>query len=255
MLFPSFQDKKGTVLKMISWKDSFERLNEEYDITKRKKQALDNLLNDSKISQSTYDSFNRKIDEAVAEIERQQRALLEKMNSKTGELEQHIKTLEVLLATFEIRHVTGEIDEEVYQREVNLLSTGLDVARQELDTVKEAVNELSSSIPIPITDTVVTQETEPQTTEDVEAPQHEMENIGENVQAVELERAPEENVEQNLPEPPIESVEGGDTETFQNPQEPQETWQNTEETEETVQSAEEETQSTETVAEGEETQE
>jgi chromosome segregation ATPase len=228
------------VLKLISWKHSFERLNEEYEMTKKKKQALDNLLNAGKISQSTYDLFNNKIDEAIAETERQQRALLEKMNSKVGEFEQHIKTLEVLLANFEIKHVTGEVDEEVYQREASLLSTGLDASRQELDTAREAINQLSSNMPIPTTDIVVPQEVEPQTIENVETPQPEVASVEETVSEVESEGAPEEVVEQNLPEPPVESVEGGDSDTLENPQETSES---------------EETQSMETIAEGEETQE
>ena len=246
------------MLKLISWKHSFESLAEEFEMTKKKKEALDNLLDAGKISQPTYDSFNEKIDEAVAEIEKQQRALLEKMNSKAGELEDHTRTLEMLLANFEIKHVTGEIDEEVYQREISLLSTGLEVARQELDTAKEAINQLSSSLPIPPTDIVVPQEVEMQTTEGVEAPEPEIAGVEETVSVAESEETPEENVEQNLPEPPVESTEGRDVETL-SPQEPeetsQETWQNTEETQETEQSTEEEMQSTETVAEGEETQE
>lgn len=237
------------MLKLISWKHSFESLAEEFEMTKKKKEALDNLLDAGKISQSTYDSFNDKIDEAVAEIERRQRALLEKMNSKVGELEDHTKTLEMLLVNFEIKHVTGEIDEEVYQREISLLSTGLEVARQELDTAKEAIDQLSSNLPILPTDIVVPQEVELQTTESVEAPEPEIAGVEETVSVVESEETPEENIEQNLPEPPVESTESGDIETLQSPQEPEEASQETE------QNTEEEMQSTETVAEGEETQE
>ncbi|MGD8566158.1 MAG: CdvA-like protein, partial [Candidatus Bathyarchaeota archaeon] len=163
---------------MISWKDSFEKLNEEYEMTKKKKQALDDLLNAGRISQPTYDSFNKKIDEAVVEIEKQQKMLLDKMNVKAEELEQHIKTLETLLANYEIRHVAGEIEEEIYEREISLLSTGLDTARNELNTMKEATNELSQSIRIPtieptplqgvITEPTETLETEPTETLETE---------------------------------------------------------------------------------------
>jgi hypothetical protein len=134
------------VLKLISWKHSFNELNEEYEMAKKKKQALDNLLNSGKISQSTYELIDKEIEEAIVEVERQQEALLEKMNSKIAELEGQIKTLEMLLANSEIRHVTGEVNEEVYQRESNLLLMGLDVARQELGSIKDAVNQLSTGI-------------------------------------------------------------------------------------------------------------
>lgn len=134
---------------MISWRHSFKRLNEEYEISKKKKQALDNLLGAGKISRQTYDLFNDEISQAIAEIEKQQKALLEKMNLKVNELEGQIKTLEVLLANFEIQHVTGEIDEETYQREIGVLSVGLETARNELNLIREAMNHISSGITTP----------------------------------------------------------------------------------------------------------
>ena len=227
MLFPSFAAKKWTVLELISWKHSFKKLNEENEMAKKKKEALDNLLNTGRISQSTYDLFNNEMDEAVAEIERQQKALLEKMNSKMEELEEQIKTLEMLLANFEIQHVTGEVDEEVYQHEMGILSMGIETAKQELDTVREAVNQLSSGMQVSTPEMVVQQKIELQPEE------------------TEVSEPKVEVVEEKLPEPPVERVEVKETDSFQAQQEnPQETSQGTEES-----------QSTEAVAESEEKQE
>jgi len=227
MLFPSFAAKKWTVLKLISWKHSFRKLNEENEMAKKKKQALDNLLNTGRISQSTYDLFNNEMDEAIAEIERQQKALLEKMNSKMEELEAQIKTLEMLLANFEIQHVTGEVDEEVYQREIGILSMGIETAKQELDMVREAVNQLSSGMQVSTPEMVVQQKIEPQPEE------------------TEVSEPKVEVVEEKLPEPPVEPVEVKEVDSFQAQQENQQ---------ETSQSTKE-SQSTETVAEGKEKQE
>jgi hypothetical protein len=234
MLFPSFAAKKWTVLKLISWKHSFKKLNEENEMAKKKKQALDNLLNTGKISQSTYDLFNNEIDEAIAEIEKQQKALLEKMNSKMEELEAQIKTLERLLANFEIQHVTGEVDDEVYQSEMGILSMGIETAKHELDVVREAVNQLSSGMQISSTEVAVEQKMEPQFAE-TKVSQPKVEVVEETVSVV----------EEKLPEPPVEPVEVKEVDSFQAQQEnKQETSQSTEES-----------QSTETVAEGEEKQE
>jgi len=127
---------------VISWKSSFRKLSEEYETAKKKKQALDGLLDTGKISQSTYDLFNTEIAEAVTDIEKQQKALLQKMDAKMCELEEQIKTLEILLANFEIQHVTGEVDEEVYQREINVISIGLETSRQELEAIRSATDQL-----------------------------------------------------------------------------------------------------------------
>jgi len=133
-----------SVQKLISWKHSFSRLNEEYELANKKKQALANLLETGKISQTTHSLFTREIDEAVAEIDNQRKALLGKMASKAMELEEQIRTLEILLANFEIQHVAGEVDEDTYHRETELLSTGLETAKKELDDVQYAVNQLSN---------------------------------------------------------------------------------------------------------------
>jgi hypothetical protein len=119
-------------------------LNEEHETAKKKKHALDNLLTTGKISQSTYDVFGMEIAEVMTDIERQQKALLQKMNAKMVELEGQIKTLEFLLANFEIQHVTGEVNEDVYQREVNVLSMGLETTRKELEAIRDAVDRLAS---------------------------------------------------------------------------------------------------------------
>jgi len=64
------------------------------------------------------------------------------MQAKTQELESQIKTLETLLANYEIQHVVGEIDEDMYQREMTVLSTSLESARHELNVINEATNQL-----------------------------------------------------------------------------------------------------------------
>ena len=132
---------------MISWKNSFKRLNEEYELAKKKKQAVDNLYITGKISQFTRDSFNKDILATIADIERQQKDLVEKMQIKTDELSCQITTLESLLANYEIQHVIGEIEEEAYQRDSLLLTAGIDAARTELDTIKQATMQLCAPVP------------------------------------------------------------------------------------------------------------
>jgi hypothetical protein len=141
--------------KVISWKHSFNRLNEEYEIARKKQQALDSLYEKGKISQATHDSFNGEIAAAIAEIEKQQQELIQKMQAKTADLQGQIKTLEILLANYEIQHVAGEIDENTYNLEINLLANGLETAKRELETIQSATNQLlSPPAPAPITQPV-----------------------------------------------------------------------------------------------------
>ncbi len=127
---------------MISWKYSFKQLNEEYDLSNRKKQALDKLYETGKISQATRDSFDNDIKAALTEIEKKQKDLLVNMQVKSQELLDQIATLEMLLANFEIQHVVGDIEDDAYQREINLMATSLEGAKNELGLIKQAMNQL-----------------------------------------------------------------------------------------------------------------
>jgi hypothetical protein len=132
---------------VISWKNSFKRLNEEYELAKKKKQAVDNLYITGKISQITRDSFNKDISSAIAEIERQQKDFVEKMQLKTEELTSQIKLLETLLANYEIQYVVGEIGEETYQRDISLFTLGIDTAKNELEILIQATTQLCGTVP------------------------------------------------------------------------------------------------------------
>lgn len=128
---------------MISWKYSFKQLNEEYDLANRKKQALDKLYETGKISQATRDSFDNEIKSAIIEIEKKQKELLVNMQVKTTELLDKIATLEKLLANFEVQYVVGEIEDGAYQQEIALMSASLDSAKNELGSIKQAMDQLS----------------------------------------------------------------------------------------------------------------
>jgi septum formation inhibitor MinC len=169
-------------------------MNEEYEIAMKKKQALNSLVSSGKISQSTYELFNKEMDETIAEIERQKKVLLDKMNTKINELEEHIRTLERLLAIFEIQHVGGEIEEEVYQREMALLSIGIETARQELDSVKETINKITN-VPQVSESVAVPEDVRPKLlegTENVEAGKLEAVEIEAKTETKELSETPQE---------------------------------------------------------------
>ncbi len=127
---------------MISWKSSFKEINKDLELTKKKKNALEALFNEGRISQSTYESLEKEITDAIMDIEARRKALAEKVTSKISELEQQITVLEMFLANSEIEYVAGEIDEELHQRESNAFALGLEATKQELNAVKDIVSDM-----------------------------------------------------------------------------------------------------------------
>jgi hypothetical protein len=131
--------------------------------------------------------------------------------------------LERLLANFEIQHVGGEIEEEVYQREIALLSIGLDTARQELDLIKEAVNKITN-VPKVSESVVVHEEVEtklPESTENIEVAKLEATEVEVKTETQELGETPQETVipsETPQAETPTEETSPTETPPLETPQ-------------------------------------
>jgi len=147
---------------MVVWKDAFEKINIELDLTKKKKQALDDLLSTGRISQSTHDCLCKDLNEDINQIELRRKSLAEKMASKLSELEEQLQALEFFLANSEMAYVAGEINSELYTQESSALSLGMEATKQELNWIREVIIQLVPKETMP-TSTV------PSTVESVEA--------------------------------------------------------------------------------------
>jgi len=141
---------------MVLWKDAFEKINLELEVAKKKKQALDDLLNAGRISQSTYNALCRDLDDDLADVEVRRKALTEKMASKLGELEQQLQTLEFFLAHTEMAYVAGETSSELYGQESSALDMGLEATRQEINWIKDVIIQLIPKETVTIDATMTT---------------------------------------------------------------------------------------------------
>lgn len=136
---------------MVLWKDAFEKINIELDLTKRKKQALDDLFSTGRISQSTHGGLCKDLDEDINQIELRRKSLAEKIASKLNELEKQLQALEFFLANSEMGYVAGEINSELYAQESSALNLGLEATKQELNWIKEVIIQLVPKETMPIT--------------------------------------------------------------------------------------------------------
>ena len=127
---------------MISWKDSFEKINNELNLARKKQNALEELHSNERISQLTYENLNKALTTEIERIEARRKELAEKMTSKLNELEQQISALETFLANVEMSYAAGEITEELHNQEVSALNLGLEATKNELNFIKEAIMQL-----------------------------------------------------------------------------------------------------------------
>jgi len=249
---------------LISWKDSFEKINNEFDMAKKKQNALEELLNNGRISQLTYENLNEALTREIEQIEARRKELAEKMTSKLNELEKQVNTLETFLANVEMSYAAGEITEELYNQEVNALNLGLEATKNELNFIREVIQQLvpqevqeAQAEPTPLMEEAETTEVTPtETAMETEPTETEVEVASETEETV-SEQLPEATVE--TPET-IEATEATETtETFETletteptePTEPTETQEITEppETPETTETLETPETSIETTTE------
>jgi chromosome segregation ATPase len=126
------------------WKYSFELVTRELEVTRKKKQALDNLYAADKISQSTYEYLETELSKAVAELEDHLKTLMDKMTSRAQELEKQISTLELFLASLELHHAAGDVNDETYDKQNKAILLGLEATRQELNDIESSSHKTAS---------------------------------------------------------------------------------------------------------------
>ncbi len=187
---------------MISWKDSFEKINNELDLARKKQNALEELHGNGRISQLTYENLNKALTTEIEQIEARRKELAEKMTSKLNELEKQISALEMFLANVEMSYAAGETTDELYNQEVSALNLGLEATKNELNFIKEAIMQL------------VPKETQTEPTAEIET----IENVEETPTETAMETAPE--VSETAPvEAPVETPPVTDETNIEQPTE------------------------------------
>lgn len=184
---------------MVTWKDSFERINSELDTAERKKHALENLHDAGRVSQFAYECLNKELIDETEQIETRRKALAEKMTQKINELEEQRMALEMFLANTEMAYAAGEIGDEIHSKESSALDLGLEATKRELNWIKDAI------IQIVPKETEASPETTPAESNNVVAAEAPAEKASETSQTVQVE--PPAEVTASITEAKAEEVQ------------------------------------------------
>lgn len=132
------------VFGLSSWRESFEIVSQELALAKKKKQALDQLLANKRMSQPTYYHLEKALTASISDLETHQRSLAHKMDSRIDELEEQIPLLEWVLADLEIRRVGEEVGEEICAKRKERVMQGLDATKTELNEIRTSLAKIRS---------------------------------------------------------------------------------------------------------------
>lgn len=96
------------------WKADAERLCREVIVAQRKLQALDQLIQQGKINDSSSQALRKIYEENLFKGEQNKKLLIEHLTERSRRLEDSFRKLDELLSDLEVQHLTGDMDEEVY---------------------------------------------------------------------------------------------------------------------------------------------
>ncbi len=110
--------------------------------TKMQRRALRDLLEAGKISQVTYDHLIKGVEEKIAEIESRRTLLTDETALRMDGVKGLIESLEHHLANVHTSYSAGEIEEDRFQREKEIYTSGIKSLRMRLANLEKTLKEL-----------------------------------------------------------------------------------------------------------------
>jgi hypothetical protein len=126
-----------------TWRVEAEDLRREYDIIRRRSQALDLLLKDGDIDQDEYKQLRGSYEELTKKISDKRETLLDTLRSVESKLEQQIRDLQTALTNNKMLYTSSEIDEQTYHVVTESIRSTLEIARKERKDVGSTRESLS----------------------------------------------------------------------------------------------------------------
>jgi hypothetical protein len=139
-------DTKPTVVQ--SWHVEAEGLRREFDIIRRRSQALDLLLKDGDIDQGEYTQLRDSYEELTGKMNGKRKALLDTLKTVESRLEQQIRGLQTALTNDKMLFTSSEIDEQTYHNVTDSIRSTLEIARKErkdVDNTREFLLRMDSA--------------------------------------------------------------------------------------------------------------
>ena len=127
-----------------SWKQPFESIYRELEMTNIKKNSLDDLLARNRVSKPTYEYLLRNLDEEISKLEAHLKSLTKSMSKRINELQKQIKLFEVFFASLELLHIGFEVDEETYAQRREIMIKGIEASKKEMEEIKNALKKIGS---------------------------------------------------------------------------------------------------------------
>jgi hypothetical protein len=119
------------VILLQAWRVEAEELKRENDIVRKRRRALDLLLNDGDINQPEYNALRTSYEDFTKGMQAKRDTLLDNLQEVEKRLDQQITDLEGALTNDKMLYSTTEIDEQTYKTVTESILSYLEIDRKE----------------------------------------------------------------------------------------------------------------------------
>jgi chromosome segregation ATPase len=120
---------------LSSWKESLETIKKDLEMTEKKKESLDDLLNKKRISRPTYEHLIRSLKENINYLKTNMNSLTLNIQKRKKQLERQIRIFEYFFAKLEIENLTSNYQDEKMIRENGSFLLGMKASKNELNHI------------------------------------------------------------------------------------------------------------------------
>ena len=154
-----------TLILIPSWKLEADKIKHEHDLTFKRFQALDELLKNNEIPEYVYNELCRQYKESLEKLSEKYKTLVDSLNIRVKELEDHVKKLERFLGHLKVQHKAGELSDETYKLASEYLNSVISKTLHEKKDIEGTLKILTSPSTEPEYEEVELEREEPHETE------------------------------------------------------------------------------------------
>jgi len=132
---------EGLIL-IPEWQYQAEKVAQRLERLKKRLHAIEDLYSRKEIPRHAYETFKKKLEDALMKVKEESRKVKELLKAKTHELEDVIIELEKAFTSVKMSYIAGEVSDKTYKAAADQLRKHLEYAADEKQDIKRYIERL-----------------------------------------------------------------------------------------------------------------
>lgn len=121
------------------WRIIFNNLMKELQVTQRRREVLEKMKAEGKVTPESYDYLKGEIEAALNIVDIRKGDLQKKLTKRKGEVTEQLQLFQRFSSSIEIWHATEEMDDENFKMQNSAIEVGLKATQDELTEIDQCL--------------------------------------------------------------------------------------------------------------------